>query len=121
MFLFLATPRLLYVTKEESPVYRQPGSTFRFQCVATGYPKPEMMWYKDGVPVSRLFRIGRWALKFTKAMTTDSGNYTCVATNLLGTASHSWNLVVDGTSFLYIKVSVILKLNNFRKKVIHNS
>lgn len=90
-----AKPRLLFVTKEESPVYRQPGSTFRLQCVATGYPKPEMMWYKDGIQVSRVFRIGRWALKFTKALSTDSGNYTCVATNVLGTASHSWILVVD--------------------------
>lgn len=90
-----AKPSLLFVTKEESPVYRQPGTTFRFQCVATGYPKPEMMWYKDGIPVSRVFRIGRWALKFTKAIRTDSGNYTCVAANPLGTASHSWNLIVD--------------------------
>ena len=89
-----AKPRLLFVTKDDSPMYR-PGSTFRLQCVASGYPKPEMMWYKDGVPVSPVFRLGRWALKFTKALTTDSGNYTCVATNLLGTASHSWNLIVD--------------------------
>lgn len=92
---FTAKPTLLLVTKEDSPVYRQPGSTFRLQCVATGSPKPEMMWYKDGVPVSKVFRIGRWALKFTKAIPTDSGNYTCVAANMLGIASHSWNLVVD--------------------------
>lgn len=84
-------------------MYQKPGSTFRLQCVATGYPKPEMMWYKDGSPVARVFRIGRWALKFTKALSTDSGNYTCVATNILGTASHSWMLIVDGMLYsLYL-------------------
>ncbi|XP_035222882.1 fibroblast growth factor receptor-like 1 [Stegodyphus dumicola] len=90
-------PRLLYVTNEESPVYKTPGSSFRFQCVATGYPKPVMTWYKDGIQVSRAFRVGRWALTFRNALSTDSGNYTCVATNLLGKASHSFVLVVDET------------------------
>lgn len=102
MFNFSAKPRLLYVTEEKSPIYRKPGSTFRLQCVATGYPKPEMMWYKDGVPVSKVFRIGRWALKFTEALNTDSGNYTCVASNPMGTASHSWNLIVDGTIYFLL-------------------
>lgn len=77
--------------------------------MATGYPKPEMMWYKDGSPVARVFRIGRWALKFTKALSTDSGNYTCVATNILGSASHSWMLIVDGMLYSLYLFQLFLK------------
>ncbi|GBL88535.1 Fibroblast growth factor receptor-like 1 [Araneus ventricosus] len=90
-----AKPQILYVTEGKSPIFKPLGATFMLQCVATGYPKPEIMWYKDGTPISNQFRLGRWALKFTKTISTDAGNYTCVASNQLGKASHSFVLEVD--------------------------
>ncbi|GFY58933.1 fibroblast growth factor receptor-like 1, partial [Trichonephila inaurata madagascariensis] len=88
-------PQILYVTEDKSPIFKPLGATFMLQCVATGYPKPEIMWYKDGTPISNQFRLGRWALKFTKTISTDAGNYTCVASNQLGKVSHSFVLEVD--------------------------
>lgn len=78
------------------------------QCVATGYPKPEIMWYKNGIPISNNYRIGRWALKFTKALSTDTGNYTCVAANALGKSSHFFVLEVGGKFIHFCKLGVVL-------------
>ncbi|XP_015915688.1 fibroblast growth factor receptor-like 1 [Parasteatoda tepidariorum] len=87
-------PRILRVSDKVSPIIKKVGETFKLQCVATGLPAPEMIWYKDGIKINSA-KTGKWALPFTEAILTDSGNYTCVAKNILGKDSHSFFLIID--------------------------
>ncbi|XP_071504823.1 protein sidekick-2-like [Diadema antillarum] len=61
-------------------------------CVASGAPEPTMAWYKDGTLIAsadylahdRLMLLGAGDLMISQAVRSDSGTYTCVATNTVG-------------------------------------
>ncbi|CEF63660.1 Hemicentin-1 [Strongyloides ratti] len=62
----------------------------------TGYPLPEITWYKDDVLMHETDRIkfysdaeGHFALCFEGILESDTGRYTCIAQNEFGSASTS--------------------------------
>lgn len=75
-----------------------PGDTIRLTCQADGTPEPEIEWLLDNrriLPQTAALNDGKdviieeGLLVITNADPGDSGEYTCLATNNAGRASHS--------------------------------
>ena len=69
-----------------------------------GTPKPSVQWYKDDTEIFSCERIEMkeeaegGAVVLKGARLSDSGNIKCVATNLLGRAVSTAQLMIEGTS-----------------------
>uniref|UniRef100_A0A674EQJ3 Neuregulin 2a n=1 Tax=Salmo trutta TaxID=8032 RepID=A0A674EQJ3_SALTR len=66
------------------------GSRLTVKCEATGNPSPTYKWFKDGSELkkSREVKIKKNSrVQISRAKLEDSGNYTCVAENLLGNSN----------------------------------
>ncbi|KAG5850585.1 hypothetical protein ANANG_G00084020 [Anguilla anguilla] len=74
------------------------NESVKLECRAQGTPRPTVQWLKDGKAVSssRHIRISPdgTTLSLTGALTSDSGKYTCVATNAAGEEDRIFNLNV---------------------------
>ncbi|XP_065505206.1 hemicentin-1 isoform X3 [Caloenas nicobarica] len=67
-------------------------------CEVIGNPVPQITWVKDGQPLAededhKLLSSGRF-LQITDAQVTDTGRYTCIASNTAGDKSKSYSLNV---------------------------
>ncbi|XP_016093756.1 myosin light chain kinase, smooth muscle-like [Sinocyclocheilus grahami] len=78
------------------------GSAARFDCKIEGYPDPEVVWYKDDLPIkeTRHFQIdyeedGHCSLVISEVCPDDDAKYTCKAVNSLGEASCTAELMVE--------------------------
>ena len=83
-------------------------------CVSTGIPEPEIMWFREGVNMmidsdgtkynisSTTRMLGNRNMEVTSTLTvfdtsvSDSGIYSCSATNLAGSAVDATELTVEG-------------------------
>ncbi|XP_022669215.1 Down syndrome cell adhesion molecule-like protein Dscam2 isoform X3 [Varroa destructor] len=88
-----------------------PGDTFELRCKAKGSPLPEVSWRIDG---DHLYKSERHkissrqnaheteaVLQVADARVEDSGEYTCVASNDIGTAvEHSARVNIEGEAFV---------------------
>lgn len=69
----------------------------------------KVQWFHNGKPLQTGHRFrttydfGFAALDVLSVYPEDSGEYTCKATNKLGTSQSSANLQVTGTAFFFIK------------------
>ncbi|NXO39218.1 HMCN1 protein, partial [Locustella ochotensis] len=77
------------------------GQSVQLLCNATGVPTPDVQWLKDGKTVASddLQRIRQVTpdgstLNISRALTSDTGKYTCVATNSAGEEDRIFNLNV---------------------------
>uniref|UniRef100_A0A8C3N479 Hemicentin-1 n=1 Tax=Geospiza parvula TaxID=87175 RepID=A0A8C3N479_GEOPR len=76
------------------------GENVQLLCNATGVPTPDVQWLKDGKTVASddLQRIrvtpDGSTLNISRALTSDTGKYTCVATNPAGEEDRIFNLNV---------------------------
>ncbi|XP_054656555.1 neuronal cell adhesion molecule a isoform X6 [Dunckerocampus dactyliophorus] len=78
------------------------GETLELECIAEGLPTPEMSWQKDGgeLPTSRVsFLNYKKTLKISDVSEADAGDYTCTATNRLGTVDHVIKVTVKAAPF----------------------
>lgn len=72
-------------------------------------PKMKIDWYKDGLPLASghrfrpLYDFGHVSLDILYAYPEDSGVWTAVATNELGTATCETQLIVHGKKSLYLE------------------
>ncbi|XP_040215726.1 hemicentin-1 isoform X1 [Rana temporaria] len=70
-------------------------------CNAYGIPPPTITWLKDGNPINYsdsleiLFLSGGSIMKITRAQLTNSGNYTCLASNIEGSTHKTFILAVQ--------------------------
>ncbi|XP_017077859.1 myosin light chain kinase, smooth muscle-like isoform X4 [Drosophila eugracilis] len=91
----------------------------RLTCQVVGYPVPEILWYKDNelIHTDRKHLISAEGQFFTLeiAATTldDSGTYTCLAKNELGSVSCHSTLVVDKGIRAYISPDFYVPLDPF--------
>lgn len=68
-------------------------------CFASGDPKPQVSWYKNGqrlITDSRISFDQHGYLSIDEVQITDSGEFLCKATNIAGTATHFFYLNVIG-------------------------
>lgn len=76
-------------------------------CEASGFPKPEVTWYKDGEEIPKnsathMVDSKTGTLMFVSLALRKAGIYKCVAKNSLGTASASTVLNVKGNTGIMI-------------------
>ena len=75
------------------------------RCPVTGFPKPQIQWLKDNLPIGQIARPSKphkgyqekpekWGLKIRGLMKSDEGDYTCVLTNKLGVLRHTFKMEV---------------------------
>lgn len=79
-----------YTTKVGGTINGFPGTPITIKCIVTGEPSPIIKWLKDGVDVKlgpRTFIDTERSLVISKTVRDDSGRYTCIATNLVGSDS----------------------------------
>ncbi|ESO07592.1 hypothetical protein HELRODRAFT_76139, partial [Helobdella robusta] len=87
----------------DDPVLALVGETARLDCKISGHPVPDLTWYKDG---RELIRGGRYLMSVNQegvhsliiklAKISDSGVYTCRASNRAGQATKDIFLNVEG-------------------------
>ena len=69
-------------------------------CALRGYPRPKITWYKDSMPIhdGLKFRMswgqGIVQLEIRRAVESDGGTYTCFASNKLGDAAVTADVLV---------------------------
>jgi len=85
--LVLVSEAPSFVRRMEDQV-TEVGSTAVIQCMTTGSPRPKLTWLKDGVVIvatpRHFFTASDQLLVIVQTTVRDSGNYTCVTTNILG-------------------------------------
>lgn len=93
-------PRFVQTLRETEVIE---GSKVEFQCQVTGYPEPEVKWYKDSVPIENnpdyetsTSPHGICVMKIEETFTEDSAIYSCRASNEAGTTETSARLTVKG-------------------------
>ena len=74
------------------------GENTTFQCLVSGNPKPVVYWKYGSIRLSPglKYSIEEGILIINKLKFSDAGQYSCVATNVLGTDEVSRNLTVRG-------------------------
>ena len=91
------------------------------RCPVTGFPKPQIQWLKDNLPIGQIARPSKphkgyqekpekWGLKIRGLMKSDEGDYTCVLTNKLGVLRHTFKMEV--LQYLQDKPLLISKSDN---------
>ncbi|XP_065214179.1 peroxidasin [Planococcus citri] len=74
------------------------GSIVELECIAKGHPIPLFTWFKDGrsvVPNSRItFKENKNILKIENVLESDTGMYTCLAQNTIGSVERNMELRV---------------------------
>ena len=77
------------------------GNNVALLCNAIAIPKPNILWKKDGFPISQrkmsfIFKHNGNELFYSRAKELDAGLYTCEAGNYLGTIHRSFLVSVYG-------------------------
>ncbi|EDW81025.2 uncharacterized protein Dwil_GK11836 [Drosophila willistoni] len=83
-----------------SVMYTKPsGSSVNLGCHASGYPDPNITWYRNGISEwTRTYgrtKKGRWQLIMEDLIPDDSNHYMCLVCNPLGCINHTANLIVS--------------------------
>ena len=79
----------------------QQDEVLHLRCKVNGNPKPRIKWLYNGQDLSdppeqfdQRIEIGQFSLLVKRLEVADSGNYTCVAGNILGLIEHNSQVVV---------------------------
>ena len=97
--------------KETKPEFTTPlnnrtlviGYNGTLTCALRGHPRPKITWYKDSIPIQDglKFRMswgqGIVQLEIRRAIESDGGIYTCLASNKLGDAAVTADVLVRNT------------------------
>ncbi|CAH1997326.1 unnamed protein product [Acanthoscelides obtectus] len=94
-------------------VQAEAGGRITFGCRVTGDPIPEVSWLYDGYPINRTWIMIEAEYQWTNVSVnnvseSDVGTYTCLAKNLLDTASMNFSLVLPEV----VTATTVSKSNN---------
>ena len=82
------------VSQSKSEVFE--NSKVELDCTAEGFPVPDVEWYKDGKPVDTQIKSqGESTLLIPNAKESDSGRYTCYATNSVNIGKYEVRTFAD--------------------------
>lgn len=83
---------------KKQKIIRPVNSSLRLRCKATGNPRPQITWMKDehNLYHGDLGRRSSWTLRLPDLQQTDSGHYTCVVWNRLGSINFTYDIQVIG-------------------------
>ena len=88
------------------------GSTVTFSVSLTnpGLPLANVVWSKDGVPLSNTSNmvVTSTTLQLSNIQAGDRGQYVAMATNQAGSVSVSFSLFVQCKGYMFARVSAIL-------------
>ena len=91
------------------------SGTASFQCSVSGNPEPAIVWSKrDNLSEVSKSAISRGRLLLKNVNESDSGEYQCSATNILGHAQTVVQLVVNGEFLYKILFSKVSRQNGLR-------
>ncbi|PKK29893.1 neuronal cell adhesion molecule, transcript variant X7 [Columba livia] len=95
-------PVLLTPTGSTSTKVELRGNVLLLECIAAGLPTPVIRWIKEGgeLPANRtFFENFKKTLKIIDVSEADSGNYKCIARNMLGSAHHVISVTVKAAPY----------------------
>ncbi|XP_075003873.1 neuronal cell adhesion molecule isoform X4 [Calonectris borealis] len=95
-------PILLTPTGSTSTKVELRGNVLLLECIAAGLPTPVIRWFKEGgeLPANRtFFENFKKTLKIIDVSEADSGNYKCIARNILGSAQHVISVTVKAAPY----------------------
>lgn len=95
-FLFVGAPTVRII--QANPYRVRPGETVRFECMAEGDPRPNVVWRKLRHPLvsyssTENVEDGRALLEIRRVSQTDSGVYICSARNSAGVTEERIQLI----------------------------
>ncbi|XP_077957844.1 fibroblast growth factor receptor-like 1a isoform X2 [Gasterosteus aculeatus] len=100
----LVRPRFTQPSKMRKRVIARPvGSSVRLKCTASGNPRPDIAWLKDGRPLEDEDAAGgdgdgqkkkKWTLSLRNLMPEHSGKYTCHVSNRAGEINATYKVEV---------------------------
>ncbi|XP_078361310.1 contactin-4-like [Oculina patagonica] len=115
------TSSLAYVTVHVPPTFQvQPrdtnvtqGHPLTLHCKATGFPLPILTWQKDGQPVdtNHVTLLSNGSLHISSSVVQDAGKFSCIATNVAGSATATADVVI------YVPPSLVSSAANATKTV----
>ncbi|CAC5387296.1 HMCN [Mytilus coruscus] len=113
------------VYPQNDQVTKKPGKNVIFECVAEGYPLPQVVWKRNGNVISRTeasykFRQDVYeekdsiilSLRINDLNDNDFGIYTCEAENKYGSASHDYTLEKTGAPKIAVASSLVRKIKS---------
>ncbi|XP_044144347.1 LOW QUALITY PROTEIN: neurofascin [Bufo gargarizans] len=96
------TPTFLLPTGTSSTKLVLRDEDLLLECIASGVPTPEIMWYKKGgeLPSQKLkFENFNKTLRISRVSEEDSGEYFCQASNRMGSIRHTITVRVKAAPF----------------------
>uniref|UniRef100_H2MDX8 Hemicentin 2 n=1 Tax=Oryzias latipes TaxID=8090 RepID=H2MDX8_ORYLA len=93
--IYLPTLKPLHDAESES-MTPQLGSSVTLRCVANGFPKPEVTWYKNGqqLAAGNGLKMNSNQLEIIGVQISDGGTYTCKVSNMAGQVDRTFKLAV---------------------------
>lgn len=90
-------PSLLTPSGVKSEVVLVKGEDLNLECIAEGFPTPQVEWVKTGHTLPEKAKVENHGklLVVSSAEQEDSGKYTCKAKNRLGEAVHYFTVIVE--------------------------
>ncbi|CAL1272285.1 unnamed protein product [Larinioides sclopetarius] len=106
--------------KPPDVVYVKVGESVSLPCEAEGTPPPNLIWYKDNMPLeeSRTVQILPTELRINNLRQTDIGDYTCMARNKQGTVTATSKVIVAGPATIVTPPRNVTKLEGDRAEFI---
>ncbi|XP_078407396.1 LOW QUALITY PROTEIN: hemicentin-1-like [Cetorhinus maximus] len=93
-------PPTFHGLEDQMPVTVIEGNSMSLFCECSGIPSPTLEWQKNGMRLSTekdgriTILSGRQMLQISSTRISDTGNYTCVGTNLAGTSKKDYSVEV---------------------------
>ncbi|XP_032936244.1 neurofascin isoform X17 [Catharus ustulatus] len=96
------TPSFMYPYGTSSSQMVLRGMDLLLECIASGVPAPDIMWYKKGgelPPGKTKMENFNKALRISNVSEEDSGEYSCLASNKMGSIRHTISVRVKAAPY----------------------